>query len=61
MVFSGKNDITLEKRHAKVLIFKKEQIFSCFFFKNLKYGVFVFFFIKLLSLSFVIDSGIDTL
>jgi hypothetical protein len=37
MVFRGKNEITPEKRHAKVLIFKKEQTFSFFFFKNLKY------------------------
>ncbi len=36
MVFSSKNELTLEKRHAKVLIFKKEQTFSFFFFKNLR-------------------------
>lgn len=36
MVFSGKNELTPEKRHAKVLIFRKEQTFSYFFFKNLR-------------------------
>ncbi len=36
MVFSSKNEFTFEKRHAKVLIFKKEQIFSNFFFKKLR-------------------------
>lgn len=54
MVFSGKNGITPEKRHAKVLIFKKEQTFSYFFLKNLKYRLHVFFRIKLISFSFVI-------
>lgn len=39
MIFRGKNELTPEKRHAKVLIFKKEQTFSFFFFKNLKYGL----------------------
>lgn len=39
MIFSGKNELTPEKRHAKVLISKKEQTFSCFFFKNLKFGL----------------------
>jgi hypothetical protein len=36
MVFSCKYEITPEKRHAKVLIFKKEQIFLYFFFKKLR-------------------------
>lgn len=36
MVFSGKYGITSEKRHAKVLILRKEQTFSCFFFKKLR-------------------------
>lgn len=39
MIFNGKYRITSEKRHAKVLILKKEQTFLCFFFKNLKYGL----------------------
>ena len=52
MVFSGKNAPTSEKRHAKVLIFKKEQIFSYFFFKDLKYGLFIFIPYKKTSLLF---------
>jgi len=36
MVFNGKNGFTSEKRHAKVLILKKGQTFSIFFFKKLR-------------------------
>jgi signal transduction histidine kinase len=59
MVFSGKNASTSEKRHAKVLIFKKEQTFSYFFFKKLKLGLLKFFPLRKLPYnSFVVSKEI---